>query len=355
VTLPVIMPQIGQDIPTGRIVQWLVREGEAVSKGDVIVTVESDKAVFEVEAEASGTMLEILCRDGEEAAVFSPIAYLGAPGEKVTEERIVASPAARRTARERGIVLGSVAGSGPSGRIILRDLPSPAAPSDEIERPFSPLRRRVAERLQLSKRNIPHFYLFSDVDITVTLAWREEFNSRNSCRLTVTDLLVRAVAKTLREMPELNVHVSDSGVTPKGRVNIGVAVTTEQGLMVPVIADADRKTIVEISREISESAEAARRGAMKVQAEGTFTISNLGMYEVDRFLPIINPPECAILGIGRGTPRLVVREEGFQVRTILTLCLACDHRAVDGAEGARFLSRLKELLEISDFGLRIAD
>jgi pyruvate dehydrogenase E2 component (dihydrolipoamide acetyltransferase) len=345
VALPIIMPQIGQDIASGRIVQWRVKEGEAVTKGDVIVTVESDKAIFEVEAEASGTILKILSGDGEEAAVFSPIAYLGALGEVLAEEQIVASPAARRTAREQGIDLHSLAGSGPAGRIILRDLPPPAAPCEEAEIEFSPLRRRLADRLQSSKRDIPHFYLFSDVDMTEALAWRGEFNSKNSCRVTVTDLLVRATAKALREMPEMNIHVSGSGVLPKKQVNIGVAVSTEQGLLVPVVADADRKTIVELSREVRENAEAARRGTMKVQAEGTFTISNLGMYEVDRFLPIINRPECAILGVGRGSPKLIVRNGGFQVRTILTLCLSCDHRAVDGAEGARFLTRLKELLE----------
>jgi pyruvate dehydrogenase E2 component (dihydrolipoamide acetyltransferase) len=355
VALPIIMPQIGQDIATGRIVQWLVREGDAVSKGDIIVTVESDKAVFEVEAEASGTMLKILRGEGEEAAVFSPIGYLGLPGECLDKERIVASPAARRTAREQGMDLGSLPGSGPGGRIILRDLPSQPIPAEETEIPFPPLRRRIAERLQSSKRNIPHFYLFSDADVTQALAWRQEFNRANSCRVTVTDLLVRAAAKTLKEVPGINVHVSDQGVMPKRRVNIGVAVATERGLMVPVVADADGKTILEINREVKESADAARRGTMKVQAEGTFTISNLGAYDIDRFLPIINPPECAILGVGKGVPKPVARDGGFQVRTMMTLCLACDHRAVDGAEGARFLGRLKELLEISDFGLRIAD
>ncbi|RPJ62365.1 MAG: 2-oxo acid dehydrogenase subunit E2 [Acidobacteria bacterium] len=369
------MPQIGQDIETGRIVEWAVAENQPVTKGDVIVSVESDKAVFEVEAPVSGLLLKILKHDGEDAAVFSPIAYIGEPGqetvagttEQATDDaaagrqdacgpsagkmpalpgisRPAASPAARRRARERGIDLEDVHGSGPGGRIVARDLECAESEAD-IEIPFSPMRSRIAERLLLSKQSIPHFYVFKDVDCTALAAHRALLNEGRQERISWNDLIVRAVALSLEDFRRLNAHVKNDRLVLKREINIGVAVAVEDGLLVPVIEQANKKSVAEIQAASRQVVEGARAGLHKTARPGTFTISNLGTSGVDRFIPIINPPECAILGVGSIQKRVVAIEPGVFVREVLTVCLACDHRAVDGVYAAGFLNALKARLE----------
>jgi len=412
---PIVMPQVGHDIPSAKILEWKVKEGDVVKKGDVVAIVESEKASFEVEAFDSGAIIKILHGVDAEVKVFEPIAYLGAPGEKMEDRgttapsagqtparqqvapersaaaapapaeskanaivtppvghdletgRVCASPSARRAARERGVDLSSVAGSGPGGRIVKRDVtaaftskrsaaPAPASPhsvspavtaepGDQVIA-FSKLRQGIARNLTLSKQTIPHFYLFVDVDMTHAIAWRVAFNERHGSRVTVTDMLVAAAARALREFPVMNSHVDPTKMVLKKDVNIGVAVSVEEGLLVPVVADADRKDIFEIHRIIKENAEAARRGIIKMPKPGTFTISNLGMFAVGKFLPIINPPECAILGVGAAEKRVVYAgHNAMMIREMMTLTLAADHRAADGASAAKFLNRIKELME----------
>jgi pyruvate dehydrogenase E2 component (dihydrolipoamide acetyltransferase) len=368
---PILMPQIGENIKTGKIIEWLVKEGDSVKKGDVIVVVESEKATFEVEAYESGMIQEILYSNGDEAEVLKPIAYLVQPGEgaeealpKALPEQIqqpsrFASPSARRLAREHGIDLGSISGSGPRGRIIKRDVleavisaPEIAEPP-EIERvlaedreiPLSRMRKVIAERMTRSKQTIPHFYLFSEVGMTEALAWRKAYNEKNQTRVTITDMIVRALASALLEFERMNAYADDEKIILKKNVNIGVAVSIPDGLLVPVITDADQKDISEISRVCRENTEAARRGSLRTPAVGTFTITNLGMYSVSRFLPIINPPECGILGIGSIERKVVAIGDGIHIRDMMPLCLACDHRAVDGVYAAQFLTKIKELIE----------
>jgi len=356
------MPQIGQDIETGRIVEWAVAENQPVTKGDVIVSVESDKAVFEVEAPVSGIVVKILKQNGEDAAVFSPIAYIGQAGETVdtgvreagrspspgTPERgcriAAASPAARRRARERGIDLGAIAGSGPSGRIIARDLEQVESPAD-VEIPFSAMRSRIAERLLLSKQTIPHFYLFRDVDCTALAARRAALNQGQENRISWNDLIVRAVALSLEKFNRLNAHVKNDRLVLKQDINVGIAVAVDDGLLVPVIEKANQKSLAEVAVFSRQVVEAARAGLQKAARPGTFTVSNLGTSGVDRFVPIINPPECAILGVGSIQKRPLAIGDGVFVREMVTLCLACDHRAVDGAYAAEFLNALKARLE----------
>ena len=408
---PILMPQIGENIKTGTIIQWLVKEGDPFSKGDVIVVVESEKATFEVEAYESGVIQEVLYSNGDEAEVLKPIAYFAQPdgvieessraGQKAAaepeeqrrpdfsrekpisqvqkaESGKFASPSARRLAREHGIDLSGISGSGPRGRIIKEDVLAaiasaapveqepmvaqaslPVVPTPEMteapraervlmedtEIPFSKMRKVIADRLTRSKQTIPHFYLFNEVDMTEALIWRKEYNEKNQIRVTVTDMIIKAVASALSEFERMNAHADSEKIILKKNINIGVAVSVPDGLLVPVIPDADQKDIREINQVCMRNAEAARRGSLRTPATGTFTITNLGMYSVSRFLPIINPPECAILGVGSIEKKVVAIGNGIYIRDIMPLCLACDHRAVDGVYAAQFMSRVKELME----------
>jgi len=370
---PILMPQIGENIKTGRIIEWLVKEGDSVKEGDVIVVVESEKAAVEVEAYDSGVIQEILYSSGDEAEVLKPIAYLVQPDEdaeealpKASPEQIqqpsrFASPSARRLAREHGIDLESISGSGPRGRIIKRDVLAAVASTEreavvsapEIEGvlaedreiPLSRMRKVIAERMTRSKQTIPHFYLFSEVDMTEALAWRKAYNEKNNARVTITDMIIKTVASALLEFGRMNAYADDENIILKKNINIGVAVSIPDGLLVPVIPDAAQKDITEISRVCRENTEAARRGSLRTPAVGTFTITNLGMYSVSRFLPIINPPECGILGVGSIERKVVAIDNGIHIRDMMPLCLACDHRAVDGVYAAQFLTRIKEFVE----------
>jgi pyruvate dehydrogenase E2 component (dihydrolipoamide acetyltransferase) len=371
--ITVIMPQVGQDIPSAEIIEWCKAEGEHVEKGEVVVVVESEKAAFEVEAEEAGVVRKILHEAGEEVEVFAPLAYIGDPDEPLPEVedapraqpagvkepaekptttaeppesgRVAASPSARRVARERGVDLSTLEGSGPGGRIIKRDVAGASEALPDREIPFGKMRRRIAERLTASAREIPHFYLSMEVDVTKAQEWRRERNAAGDVHLTVTDMVIKATADALREFDRLNAHVSDDRLTVKAEVNVGVAVGTEDGLLVPVIAAADRKSLEEISRLSRKHAEAARRGVIASDAVGTFTVSSLGMWGVTEFLPIINPPECGILAVGAAQKRVVSVPAGIGLREMMTLTLACDHRAVDGAYAARFLRNVRNRLE----------
>lgn len=379
----VLMPQVGQDITTAKIVEWLKKENDRVEKGDIIAVVESEKAAFDVEAYESGVLLKTLYAEGQEAEVLTPIAYIGKPGEEVEEAAakskaadeakptasagkttpvqvtepgpgIAASPSARKFARERGINLATVAGTGPGGRITKKDVlaavsgqtaaPEEAGQDDTVIL-FSPMRARIAQRLTHSKQNIPHFYISMDVDMSQALAWRQKHNDKVQAKVTITDMVTKAAAAALAEFPKINAHVQADRIILKKAINIGVAVSVEDGLIVPVITDANTKSIDEISSMSRQNAEAARAGRHKPQGPGTFTITNLGMYAVDTFVPIINPPECAILAVGAIAKKPVAVGEELAVREMMTMMLACDHRAVDGTYAAQFLERIKHYLE----------
>lgn len=394
---PIIMPQVGQDIDTAIISEWRIKENDRVKKGDIIAIVDSDKASFEVEAFESGTVLKILYEEGDEAKVFEPIAYIGEPGERLKEAKIddkrtvetdnsqenqkdielkvirkskvFASPVARRIAKKYKIDLSKILGSGPGGRIIKRDViavipngreeeavvrekepvETPELTSiskKDLEIPFPKIRQKIADRLVQSKQTIPHFYLFRDIDMTAALAWRSAYNQTAQTKVTVNDIIMKAVASALSKFPKMNAHVANNKLILRNNINIGVAVSVDNGLLVPVIANADQKDIQEISRISRKNAEGAKKGILKVQSSGTFTISNLGMYAINGFLPIINPPECAILGVGSIEKRVVPFENNcIGIRDMITLSLVCDHRAVDGTYAAQFLNTVKNQLE----------
>jgi len=406
---PVLMPQVGQDIKTARIVDWLKKENQAVKKGEVIAVVESDKAAFDVEAYTSGVLLKILHAEGQEVEVLTPIAYIGQPGEKIedggpkteeggqtapgaasesaignhvtpgpdrgpqsaTADRLAVSPSARRLAQEKGVDLATVQGTGPGGRITKEDIlaaargvatgaaqevPGPLSGSPHGLKPilhtpddtvvvFTPMRARIAERLTRSKQTIPHFYISMDADLSEALCWRQRFHEKGQTKVTVTDMIVRAVAAALPEYGRMNAHVEPDRIILKRAVNIGVAVSVDEGLIVPVVADADQKSLIEISAAVRENAEAARAGRLKPQALGSFTVTNLGMFAVDTFVPVINPPEAAILAVGAVAKKPAVVGGQIVPRDRMTMVLACDHRAVDGTYAARFLGKVREYLE----------
>jgi pyruvate dehydrogenase E2 component (dihydrolipoamide acetyltransferase) len=373
----------------------------------VILTVESEKATFEVEAEDTGVLLQILHEEGAEAEVLSAVGYIGQPGELPPEEtgesmpgvspspsrtipggppvrsttakdeKIFASPSARRAAMERGIDLGVISGSGPGGRIVKADVlavtgsgeqskegeidgvqsavsnPTPSAtatPGDAQRKdrviPFDRLHRIAAKRLTLSSREIPHFYLFQEVNMDMKLAWREAWNREKQPHLSITDLVLWAVSRVLGEFPRLNAHVEPDRLLVKARIDLGVAVAGEAGLLVPVIPDTGHKELIDLAAEIHTAVAKARKGRLDTTLEGSFTVTSLGMYGVPAFLPIINPPQCGILGIGAVQPQVIAGKDGYiGVAKMMNLVLGCDHRAVDGDYAAAFLSRLKETLE----------
>jgi len=390
--IPILMPQVGQDLETAIIGEWLVKVGDFVKKGDVIATVESEKAAFDVEAFEAGYILKLLYEVGDEARVLEPIAWLGeknevpeltapemAPAEPsvlvteagvlsrqsgapVTPARIFASPSARRIAREHEIDLRQVTPAVAPPRIIKQDVENylaagdsvasiaPSSDTADLVRPFSKMRQVIADRLVQSKQTIPHFYLFLDVDLTGVVNWRREFNQTATHKISLNDLIVAATARALRQFPQLNGHVRGQEFIQRRDVNIGVAVSLEAGLLVPVIPRADQMTLSEISRISKKLVESARSGSLGTSASGTFTISNLGMHAINAVLPIINPPECAILGVGQIEPRVVpVAASAIGIRDYVTLTLAGDHRVVDGSDEARFLNQIKSNLEDFDW------
>lgn len=437
------MPQIGQDLETGRIIEWHVKEGDEVRKGDIVATVESDKASFEVEAPESGTMLKLLFEAGEEALVFKPIAYIGSKGETLqgdhavidgkpqdetlknksrgpvdtgemsdskstSDEKLFASPSAKRIAFENDLILGNITSTGPNNRIIKRDVEeylqsnpafrvkaTPVArkvasiqgislgklqgsgPRGKIQKEdvldsielntsvsgniksiliqpsgedtvvyFDKTRKRIAERLSYSKQTIPHYYLFTEVDVTKPLLWKSRVFNEVGVKLSFNDILLKELAKKLGEFPLLNSHVDDEKIVLKARINIGVAVSVENGLLVPVIPDADKMNVTEISVLSKKNADDARRGVINPTVSGSFTLSNLGMFGISMFLAIINPPESAILTIGSIEKKVIPSEDGIRIASMVTLGLAVDHRAVDGAYASKFLKALKDALEL---------
>jgi len=372
----VLMPQVGQDIETAILVEWTAQVGDAVKPNDVIALVESDKATFEVQALEAGVLLKQLLDEGEEGKVLEPIAWIGQPGEQIETdtdvgeappaleapqvdsaapaatappegEHIPVAPAARRVAREKGVDLATVTGTGPGGRILKEDvLATVTQPLSTEGIHFSKLRRKVAERLTFSKQNIPHFYLYIDVNMSEALQWRRAYNRDAAVRATITDIIVQVLGRVLIRFPNLNAHVADDRLIPHQDINIGVAVSVEDGLIVPVVARANTLSLEQVSRQVRENAGGARGGVLKPQAPGTFTISNLGMHGVGMFLPIVNPPESAILGVGAVTKRPCVTDAAqVGIADVMTLALACDHRAVDGTYAAAFLDEVKKALE----------
>jgi pyruvate dehydrogenase E2 component (dihydrolipoamide acetyltransferase) len=384
------MPKLSDSMADAVILRWLKSAGEDFARGEGLIEVETDKATVVYEAEWDGTLDAILVPEGATVAVGEPIATLAngdgaarreaapslppepaaspaperAAPDMPASGRVVATPVARRTAVELGISLHGITGTGPGGRVTVEDVQRAAAeggtaPAPPVEAPVSgrgdvtvheptPTQTTIARRMVESATTIPVFTVSADVDVSQIVATRREARDRGEDAPSVNDFVVKAAAATLREFPRFNASFVDGRVESYSRVNIGIAVATDDALLVPVIRDADQKSLTELGGEARALAAGARRRALKPEDfhDGTFTVSNLGMFGVRAFTAIIDPPQVAILAVG--SARRAPVENGpdrIAFRDVMTVTLSCDHRVVYGADGARFLSRLRELLE----------
>ncbi|MYA78611.1 MAG: 2-oxo acid dehydrogenase subunit E2 [Gemmatimonadetes bacterium] len=441
----IIMPVLGMTMESGIIVEWMKEEGDSVAEGEVLFNVETDKSVMEVEAKASGTLLKILHGPGDDVPIQQVIGYIGEAGEAIAEAvdasapgdgdaatvgttagtangtsgsedapaattdgaadgttggqddaaaagaatpgpsgRVKISPKARRHARDLGIAIEHIAGTGPSGRIVFSDVeafaarsaaaapapaPAPATPaaasapaaapaaagpgSKRVQRraPLSGLRKVAATRLAESASTVPHFYLTMDVDMSRLTGLREQLiaygEKRGLARVSVNDLIIKAAGIALRSFPAVNASLEGGEVLEYADVNVGFAVALDDGLVVPVVASADQKSVFDIAAATRYLGEKARGKGLGPEdyGYGTFTISNLGMFGVDQFTAIINPPEAAILAVGRVKDTPVVADGKVEIKAMMSITLSSDHRLIDGAVAGQFLSHLREILE----------
>jgi pyruvate dehydrogenase E2 component (dihydrolipoamide acetyltransferase) len=413
VAVEVKLPRLGQGMESGTIVRWLKSEGEAVAKGEPLYELDTDKVTQEVEADADGVLLKIVLPEGE-ADVGTTVAILGSEGEDVSEllasaqggnggapaapaqtelqpepppsearaaeavsgsepqsspaaparapgERVKASPLARRIARERGIDVASLTGTGPEGRIIAEDVekaqaPPPAAPAAAAAAPgevevveLTNVRKTIARRLTEAWQ-APVFQLTVTANATELVETRErmvELLREGEVKPTVNDVLTRVVASALLRHRPVNATFVDGKLQRYPAAHVGIAVAAPSGLIVPVIRDADRKSVQQIAADRADIVSRARDGKLQLQdlEGGTFTISNLGMYGIEQFIAVLNPPQVAILAVGSIADRPHAIDGQLEIAPTLTLTLTCDHRAIDGSEGAEFLRTVKQLVE----------
>jgi len=408
------MPKLSPTMEEGQIGAWKKAEGDAVDVDDLLAEVETDKATMEFRSFDKGTLLKILVPAGSMVKLGQPVAVIGKPGEDLSglalsgapapvapspaplpasstpapvpgvagnasatpspvdggmDGRVKASPYVRKVARERGLSLAAVHGSGPNGRIVARDLENPAAltslasPSARPVRgdlaapdahPLSMMRKTIARRLTESKQTVPHFYLTIDIDADPLHHLREHVSDDlkeslgdKAPRVSVNDLIVKAVAIALVRVPACNASYSPDALLYHNRVDISVAVAVDDGLLTPVVRDADKKTVLEIGREVRDLADRAKKKKLQPEemANGTFSVSNLGMYGIDSFAAVINPPEGAILALGQIRREPVVQGDAVVPGRRLAMTLSCDHRVIDGAIGATYLKALRDVLE----------
>ena len=336
-----VMPRLSDTMERGTIARWVKQEGEAFKNGDVLAEIETDKALMELNAYDDGVLLKILVPDGGEAELGAPIAITGQAGEEAPADLPAAAPPSEPA---------SAAAPAPKGPTPAPPKPVPVALADEvrIEKPSSML-KAVAQRMGESNGPVPHFYVEAQIDMGKALELRTDLNAalEGAAKVSVTDMIVRASALALLENPDVHRSWVAEGLAYHPHANVGIAVALDEGLIVPVVRHADQKSLVEIAAESQDLAERARAGRL-LQDEiegGTFTVSNLGMFGVTRFMAIINPPEPAILAVGSTVDTPVVRDGEVVVRPIMTVTLSCDHRATSGAGGAALLQSFKKRLE----------
>lgn len=406
------MPKMSDTMEEGVIVEWLKQVGDKVKSGDILAEVETDKATMELENYVKGTLLHIGVQKGDAVPVDGIIAVVGKEGEDIeailkeaksqapaaeqeetkeepkaeqsaptaepqpaapaanntdtsssstTDDRIKASPLAKKMAQDRGIDISRVSGSGENGRVVKRDIEeykesaAPAAAlgavytgeeSYEDER-VSQMRKTIARRLGESKFSAPHFYLTMEINMDKTIQARKALNEYSPVKLSYNDLVIKAAAIALRQHPQVNSAWLGDTIRHNKHIHMGVAVAVDEGLLVPVIRFADNKPLSQISAEVKELAEKAKD--KKLQPEemsgNTFTISNLGMFGIDEFTAIINPPDACILAVGAMKETVIAKNGEMMVSNIMKVTLSCDHRVVDGVTGAKFLQTFRELLE----------
>lgn len=349
------MPKLGADMDRGRILHWRKKEGEAVTKGEILAEVETDKANLEAEAYQSGVLERILVEPGEWVPVGTPLAILRVEGESVegvpaaVPERVAVSPAARKRAVELGVDPRDARGSGPGGRVTLEDVEAMAGPAPE-EDAQTRMRRAVAASMSRSKREIPHYYLATTIDLQRASAWLRETNATRSVmdRLLMGALLCKAVALAVRRAPELNGFFLDGRAVPGQGVHLGLAVSLRAGgLLAPAIRDADALDLSELGRRMQDLVRRAREGGLKASelADPTLTVTSLGDQGVELVQGVIIPPQVAMVGFGKVVERPWAVEGRVEVRPVVTATLSADHRVSDGHRGARFLAEIDRLLQ----------
>jgi pyruvate dehydrogenase E2 component (dihydrolipoamide acetyltransferase) len=378
------LPRLGQGMESGTVRKWLKSEGEQVEKGEPLFEIDTDKVTQEVESDFSGVLLKIALPEGE-APVGQTIAWIGKEGEEIAEApapaqpqaaeapaekpqvsatgtvpdtsstngRLKASPLARRLAREKGIDLASLRGTGPEGRIVAKDVEgaraaSAPAPSREVESvPLTNIRKTIARRLTAAWQ-APVFQLTVSADMTRAnelVARARELNP--DVRITVTDLLAKVCAQALMRHRDVNVQYAEDALLRFPTANVGIAVAAPQGLVVPVLRGVERLSLAEVAGVRADAVGRARENKLTTQdfEDGTFTISNLGMFGIEQFVAVLNPPQAAILAVGATVDTPVARNGQVEIRPIMSMTLTVDHRAVDGAEGADFLRTVKTFVE----------
>ena len=381
----VIMPALSPAQETGILIEWFKEEGDLIEKGEPLMEVETDKANVEVEATTTGILANITVNLGDEIPVGKVIALILADGEsvpeskkeysssetKVSEEdtaqlqttisnpldpsanlptnKIVASPKVRQYAKKEGIDLSFIKGSGPNGVILMEDVlvNQSSTETEENDIPTNKGWRLMADRLTESWSSAPHFNLVRHLDVSNLVTYKKQVQEKNSNRLTYTDLLIKLVSITLKEHPRINASWIDNKIVKNSEINVGLAVDFDGGLIVPVIHKTDELSLGEITNRRKDLITRTQAGKLRSGDldRGTFTISNLGMFDVDSFNAIINPPQAAILAVGRIVDKVVPVDGLPAVRPILTLNLSFDHRVVDGVRGAEFLKTLSNLIE----------
>ncbi|HMM19173.1 MAG TPA: dihydrolipoamide acetyltransferase family protein [Selenomonadales bacterium] len=413
------MPQLGLTMTEGTVSKWFKQVGETVDAGEILAEISTDKITNQIESPVAGTILAIRVPENAVAQVQAVLAVIGASGEKVAAEatsgvlpaappaarppeqvaafaapegtgRVIASPLAKKTAREKGVDLALVAGTGPGGRVVEKDVlaffdrPAPAPKASPLAAkvaaehgvdlaalakdgrimksdimaalppatpiagtPLTGMRKIIAERMSLSWQTAPHVNLTVEVDATAAGGLREKLAAAAGVKYSFTEIIVKCAAKALGEFPTVNASLANGAFILNSDINIGVAVALDNGLIVPVVRNADRKSFAELRADISALSAKAREGRLNPDeaAGGTFTVSNLGMFGADHFTPIINPPESAILGVCRAVDRPVAVDGAVVIRPMMNLCLSFDHRLVDGALAARFMARVRALME----------
>ncbi len=397
----VVMPQMGADMTEGTLVRWLKHEGDPVERGEIIAEIETDKANVEIEAFESGTFRKVIVPEGETVDVGTVIAVIASPEEDLsnyegagvpakpieakaaasqiaqptpaapapttTDGRVRASPVARKLAQEKGIDLAQVQGTGPDGRIVRRDVesaiaggpaatpaaapaPSPAAVPGAQVVPMSRMRQTIARRMTQSKQQAPHYYITVDIDMAEAEHERHEINnafSRKELHVSINDLIVKACAMALERHPMFNSWFVDGQVQQHQAINVCIAIALDDGLIAPAILNCQDKSLAEIAEASRSLVERAQSGVLKPEeySGGTFTVSNLGPYDIETLIAIIQPPQAAILGVGSVREVPVVREGQIVAGKLLKAALSADHRVTDGAQGAQFLNEIRKLLE----------
>lgn len=396
-----LMPKLGMTMTSGKITKWLKKEGDKVEQGEPLLEIETDKVTMEEEATYSGVLLKILAKEGETVPVNQPIAIIGQQGENVDDllkqSNIIeeqkepqqnepieetkkpisqgeqtsiptkprATPVARKIAKEYDIDLTQIKGSGPSGRIqrkdveeYLKNLQQRKLPTQEEPKskpvsytrtiPLTGMRGIIASKMKQSVNTAPHYYVTMDINMEEILKLREALSEKvQNAKISINTFIIKAVALAIKKYPIINSFVDNDQIILKDQINIGLAVALEEGLIVPVIREADKKGLSEIAYEERQLIEKAREGKLTPDEYngGSFTISNLGMFDVTTFTAIINQPEVAILAVGKIIPTPVVEDGEIKIKPMMKATLSSDHRVIDGAVAAKFLKKIKEILE----------